>query len=177
MKRQMAIMFAVLTMLGALPLVSVAGDLAYVHSERIRIEYDGARDIDNQLQASVNDWKAEAREMEMGIRGLMTELENQQLMLSNEALVEKQQAIQEQQLVYESFLNDVWGMSGLAARREAELWQPVIERINAIIQEIGSEGEYDMIFDASMGSIVYAAPGTDLTQQVIDALNEGGGTE
>ncbi len=173
MRRQIAIIVAALAVLGAIPLASAAGDLAYVHSERIRMEYDGARDIDNQLQASVNDWKAEAREMESGIRGLMTELENQQLMLSNEALVEKQQAIQERQLAYESFLNEVWGMGGLTARREAELWQPVIERINVIIQKIGSEGEYDMIFDAATGSIVYAAPGTDLTQQVIDALNGG----
>ncbi len=171
MRRHVVIIVAALTVLSVLPAVSAAGDLAYVHSERIRIEYDGARDIDNQLQASVNDWKAQAREMETEIRALVTEFESQQLLLSNEALMEKQQAIQEQQLAYESFLNDVWGVSGLAARREAELWLPVIERINVILQEIGSEGEYDMIFDAAMGSIVYAAPGTDLTQHVIDTLN------
>ncbi len=171
MRRHIVVIVTALTVLGALSMTSAAGDLAYIHSERIRLEYDGARDIDNQLQASVNDWKVQAREMESGIQALMMELESQRLLLSNEASAEKQQAIQERQLAYESFLNEIWGMSGSAARREAELWMPVIERINAIIQKIGSEGEYDMIFDASMGSIVYAPPGIDLTQQVIDALN------
>ncbi len=175
MRHQMMAIVTALVVLCAFSTAFAAGDMAYVHSERIRIEYDGARDIDNQLQASVNDWKAQARDMETAIRALVAELESQQLLLSNEALMEKQQAIQEQQVAYESFLNDVWGVSGLAARREAELWQPAIERINVILQEIGSEGEYDMIFDAAMGSIVYAAPGTDLTQRVIDVLN--GNTE
>ena len=65
----------------------------------------------------------------------------------------------------------MWGVGGLAAQREAELWQPVFDTINGILQDIGSEGDYQMIFDAAQMGIVYADPATDLTQQVIDALN------
>jgi len=155
--------------------VCSAADIAFIHSERIRVEYTGARDIENQLQASVNDWRTQARDLETAVQSMASELDSQRLLLSQEAVSEKEQAIQQKQAEYESFLNDVWGAGGLAARREAELWQPVIDRINAILSDIGAAGEYDMIFDAAGGTIVYAAPGVDLTDQVLEQLN--GSTE
>jgi outer membrane protein len=160
----------------ALLLLSVTGAvcaeaIGYINSEQIRREYEGARDLDAQLEASVDDWRAQARTMEQEIDGLITELQNQRLLLSEEAALEKERAIQEKRLAFEEFLNEVWGAGGLAAQREAELWQPVFDRINEILEEIGLEGEYQMIFDAVRMGIVYAAPSADLTQQVIDRLN------
>jgi outer membrane protein len=151
-----------------------ADDIAYIDSERIRIEYEGARDIQSQLEASVSDWRTQAQEMETEIDAMVNEYQSQRLLLSEEAAAEKELAIREKQFALEQFLNEVWGVGGLAVQREAELWQPVIERINAILRQIGSEGEYAMIFDAATTGIVYAAPGIDLTQEVIDELNTGG---
>jgi outer membrane protein len=151
-----------------------ADKIAYIDSERIRNEYDGARDIQSQLEASVVDWRNQAREMEGEIDGMIGEYQSQKLLLSEEAVREKELAIQEKQFALEQFLNEVWGVGGLAVQREAELWQPVIERINAILRQVGSEGEYAMIFDAATTGVVYAAPGIDLTQEVIDQLNTSG---
>lgn len=153
---------------------SAAEKIAYIDSERIRNEYEGARDIQSQLETSVSDWRTQAREMEVEIEGMITEYQSQKLLLSAEAVQEKEIAIQEKQFALEQFLNEVWGVGGLAVQREAELWQPIIERINAILRQIGSEGEYAMIFDAATTGIVYAATGIDLTQEVIDQLNTGG---
>jgi outer membrane protein len=154
--------------------IAGADTIAYIDSERIRIEYEGARDIQSQLEASVADWRAQAQEMESEIDGMIVEYQSRQLLLSDEAAREKELEIQEKQLALERFLNEVWGVGGLAVRREAELWQPVIEEINGILRTIGSEGEYTMIFDAATTGIVYASPGIDLTQQVIDELNVEG---
>jgi outer membrane protein len=150
-----------------------ADKIAYIDSERIRSEYEGARDIQSQLEASVADWRTQAREMEGEIDGMITEYQSQKLLLSDEAVREKELTIQEKQLALEQFLNEVWGAGGLAVRREAELWQPVIEQINAILRDIGAAGEYAMIFDAATTGIVYATTGIDLTQDVIDQLNAG----
>jgi outer membrane protein len=148
-----------------------AEGVAYINSEQLRREYVGAGDLEAQLEASIADWRTQAREKEQEIDGLISELQNQRLLLSDEASAEKEAAIQQKQYEFEEFLNAVWGAGGLAAQREAELWQPVFDRINAILEEIGSEGEYALIFDAARMGIVYAAPDTDLTQQVLDRLN------
>jgi outer membrane protein len=151
-----------------------ADEVRYINSDQLRREYVGARDLDAQLEASVADWRTEAREKEGEIEGLILELQNQKLLLSEEAASEKETAIRQMQLEFEEFLNSVWGTGGLAAQREAELWQPIFDRINGILEEIGAEGDYAMIFDAARMGIVYAAPSTDLTQEVLDRLN---GTE
>ena len=148
-----------------------ADAVGYINSEQIRREYVGARDLDSQLEASISEWRTQARTMEQEINGLITELQNQRLLLSEEAAAGKESVIQDKQAEFEEFLNEVWGAGGLAAQKEAELWQPVFDRINEILEEIGTEGEYKMIFDSVRMGIVYAAPSTDLTQQVLDRLN------
>jgi len=151
-----------------------ADEVRYINSDELRREYVGAADLDAQLEASIADWRTEAREKEGEIEGLILELQNQKLLLSEEAAAEKETAIRQMQLEFEEFLNSVWGTGGLAAQREAELWQPIFDRINGILEEIGTGDEYAMIFDAARMGIVYAAPSTDLTQEVLDRLN---GTE
>lgn len=151
--------------------------IGYINSDRIRFEYEGARDIENQLQASLSDWQSQAREMERGIEESIADLEAQRLILSEEAIRERELEIQQKRLEFEEFINRVWGVGGLAAQREAELWQPVFDTINGILQEIGQEGDYVMIFDAAQMGIVFADPTTDLTDQVIDALNSAPGQE
>jgi outer membrane protein len=167
----------VLTVVAATLLLTVAGaqsagSIGYINSDQLRAEYAGARDLDSQLEASLADWRTEARAKQGEVDQLVSELQNQRLLLSDEAAAEKENAIQQKQTEFESYLNDVWGQGGLAAQREAELWQPVFDRINGILEEIGSEGEYSMIFDAARMGIVYADPATDLTQQVLDKLNQ-----
>jgi len=159
-----------LVLLASAPAWSVDA-VGYVNSEQLRREYVGARDLDAQLEASVADWREQARVKEQEIEGLITELQNQRLLLSEEAAAEKEAVIQQKQFEFEEFLNSIWGAGGLAAQREAALWQPVFDRINGILEEVGAEGEYQMIFDAARMGIVYAAPSTDLTQQVLDRLN------
>lgn len=170
------------TALGAIALVAIlvcgaasAERIGYINSEKILSDYEGARDIESQLSASVADWKNQAREMEKEIEALLVELSSQRLLLSDEAAAEKQALIQEKRLAYESFANDVWGVGGMAVRREAELWQPVIDKVNTILEDIGTEDEYLMILDAAGAApgsvIVYADPSADLTEVVIDRLN------
>jgi len=148
-----------------------ADGVRYINSDQLRLEYTGAKDLDAQLEASVADWRTEAREKESVIEGLILELQNQRLLLSEEAAGEKETAIRQMQLEFEEFLNSVWGAGGLAVQREAELWHPIFDKINGILEEIGAEGEYSMIFDAARMGLVYADPSTDLTQEVLDRLN------
>jgi outer membrane protein len=169
----------VLVLIAAVLLLAVTGAVAhaadaigYINSDQLRAEYAGAKDLDSQFEASLADWRAQARDKQSEIDQLMNELQNQRLLLSDEAAAEKEDTIQQKQAAFEDYLNEVWGQGGLAAQREAELWQPVFDRINDILDDIGTEGDYQMIFDAARMGIVYAAPSTDLTQQVLDRLNQ-----
>ncbi len=170
------IVAAAVAVLLAFPAAS-AERIGFINSEQILSEYEGARDIESQVAASIADWREQALTVESEIEGLIVELQSQELYLSDEALREKQDLIRQKRIEYESFVNEVWGTGGLAVRREAELWQPAIDRVNGILEEIGREDEYLMILDAAGAApgavIVYADSSADLTQLVIDRLNRG----
>jgi len=173
LRRNFVIVLAVLFLL--VSAAQAAEKIGYINSERILSEYEGARDIESQVSASVSDWREQAQAMESEVQDLIVELQSQELLLSEEAVREKQQLIQQKRLEYESFVNEVWGAGGLAVRRETELWQPVIDRINTILEEIGQEDGYLLILDAAGAApgsvIVYADPSADLTDEVIGKLN------
>jgi len=173
MRMRVVVVLAVLAVAALAATAGAADKFGYVNSEQIRLGYMGAKDVDSQLEASVSDWRAKAREMEKEIDALVSELQSQRLLLSDDAARAKEQAIRDKQAAFERYLNEVWGVGGLVARREAELWQPVFDKATAIIDDIGESGGYVMIFDTSQMGIVYAAPSTDLTQQVLDRLNSG----
>ena len=60
-----------------------------------------------------------------------------------------------------------------ATRRQQELVQPIMERINNIIQDIRTDGSYTFIFDVSGGGLIAADESFDLTAEVQKRLAAG----
>jgi len=55
-------------------------------------------------------------------------------------------------------------------KRRTELYQPILERVQTVLDEIGKEGGYSMIFDTSIlagNPILFAEDSVDLNAQVI----------
>ena len=49
---------------------------------------------------------------------------------------------------------------------------PINNRINEILNRIGDDEEYDFIFDANQGNIVYAKDDFDLTDRILEELQK-----
>jgi Skp family chaperone for outer membrane proteins len=58
-------------------------------------------------------------------------------------------------------------------RKNQELFKPIIDKINNVINKVGTDEEYDLILDASSGAILHALPKYDLTSLILDELNKG----
>ena len=58
--------------------------------------------------------------------------------------------------------------------RQAELIQPVMDRITTVIEALREEGAYSLIFDVAAQGIISADPSLDLTQEVIRRLTATG---
>ena len=157
------------------PSAQGAEKIGYINSSRLLSEYEGTRDIQSQVEASLSDWEEQARAKQREVQELMLELESQELLLSDEAVEEKEQQIEEKRREYETFMNEVFGQGGLAVQRETELLQPLYDKIDAILQEIGQEEDYLMIIDAAAAApspiVVYGDPSGDLTDEVVSRLN------
>jgi outer membrane protein len=93
-------------------------------------------------------------------------------MLSEQKKKDMEMDIQTKYMEYQRFQQEIWGDQGKLYQRNKELTGPIIDKVNVVITKLGKDGNYDVIFDASVGNIVYAKPDFDITQMVLDDLNK-----
>lgn len=146
--------------------------IGYIHSQRILAEFQESIEAQRTLDDEQKEWIEEAKKMEAEINSLEEELKNQSLLLSEEKKSERLQEIQQKYMDYQRYQQEIWGETGKLYQRNKELTQPIIDKVNAVIEKIGKEGDYDIIFDAAVGNIVYAKDEYDLTNLVLEDLNE-----
>jgi len=135
-------------------------------------EFQESAEAQRTLDDEQREWLKQAKQMEDEISAMEKELENQSLLLSDEKKAERLQEIQKKYLDYQQFQQEIWGEQGKLYQRNKELTQPIIDKVNQVIQKIGEDLDYDIIFDASVGNIVYAKDDYDLTDMVLEDLNE-----
>jgi len=146
--------------------------IGYVDSNRILAEYKGTKDLEAQYNKVIQEWQKKAEDMKKDILDMQSELQSQSLLLSDDAKMRKMEELQTKQQKYEQFLQDIWGPNGKAKQKNEEIMKPLIEKINTILQKIGKDKGYTIIFDIAGGSVVYTEEGLDLTDKVLEELNK-----
>ncbi|MFH1679524.1 MAG: OmpH family outer membrane protein [Candidatus Eisenbacteria bacterium] len=155
------------------PLGAAETKIGYIDSSRIFAEYRGTEDAQRSFDEEVQGWVRQAETMKAEIDSLEREFQSQSLMLSDARKGERKQVINEKKAAYESFTQSVWGPQGKIADKNSELVQPIIEKINVVLRRLGEEEGYTIVLDAGLGGIVYAAEGLDLTDRILEELNQG----
>jgi len=146
--------------------------IGYVNSDAILEQYSGTRAAEEELRRMYARWEQEASQKEQNIRNMQENLQRQALLLSEDRRNQIQRELQDSIAGYQKFLQDKFGQQGEAAQRNNELLRPIVERVNAIINKIAEDENYDFIFDSKAG-LVFAKKSYDLTDKVIRALNSG----
>ncbi len=166
---------AMMALVFALPVFSQNLKIGYVHSQKILATYKDALDVQKKLDEIGRQWENEGMEMQQKIQQLREQYDAQSLLLSDAKKKEKEQEIQTMILQLQKFQQDKFNpQTGEYYKKQAELLQPVYDRINAVIKKIGDEEKFSYIFDSATGGIVHAsADQPDLTDRVLAELNKG----
>lgn len=175
-------MKTLMTWIGALLAIAIFGSanpvaaqlkLGYIDSQKILGSYKEAQDAQKQLQELNRRWEEEATNMQRELQTKLEELESQALLLSEERKREKETELQNLNIRLQQFQQEKWGAQGEVYAKRAELMQPVIDKINAVIKKIGTDDKYDYIFDVVNGNILHVSDSQpDLTGRVLEELNK-----
>jgi outer membrane protein len=141
--------------------------IGYINSAAILEEAPGAKEASAQFDQYLQGSQAEVTRMQQELQTLMADYDRQQLMLSPTAKTQRQEEIRRKQQEYQSRVD---ALESQAGQRQQQLVQPVMDKVNQVIEVIRAEGGYAFIFDVAAGSIIAADPKLDLTQQVIARL-------
>ena len=154
------------------PVTRAEMKLGYINSEAIFAEYEGTKEAQNKFNKEVAVWEQDASKKQQEIKNLKEQIDKQSLLLSAERKKALEDSLNQKMVDYQKFLQDKFGQKGEAIEKNEQLTKPIIEKINRIIEKIAKEENYDYIFDARAGGIVFAKKVYDLNQRVLEALNK-----
>ena len=145
---------------------------AYINSDKVLAEYSEAKKAKEELAKWNKDQEGKAIQMEQGIKKLEEEFKNMSVMISEEKKNEKMQEGQKKLMEYQQFKEQVWGQTGEFYKKNQTLMQPIIDKINEVIKSVSEKGKYDYVFDANTGTLLFAKPEYEITDEVLKVLNK-----
>jgi outer membrane protein len=146
--------------------------IGYIDSQAILDQDPSARTAQQQFESSLATYQSEVQQLGEDLQLLIDQYEQQQAMLSDDAKANREEEIRLKQTQYQERIAE---LEQQASVRQAELVEPVMERITAVIEDIRAEGSYSMIFDVAAQGIISADPALDLTAEVVRRLQLAAG--
>jgi outer membrane protein len=147
---------------------ALAQKYAFIDSEKIKQNYKEWARAEDQFNTEMKAWEDEAGRMERELREAVDEYEKQRLILSAEKKAEKEAAINAKDQALASFTKEISGPGGRAESRWMELVKPLYEKIQAGIEKLAIEENYDMVFNTA--GLAYAKENLDVTDKIIEIL-------
>ena len=148
--------------------------LAYVDSDtlvRLAPGYDEAASAFDQV---TDAWRDSLEQKRTQLQSLFEDYKRQEAVLSPELKAERQEAMLQLEQETQRYFQTKFGPQGEAAVKQAELMQPIIERVNVAIDQVRQDGGYSLIFDLNDGALVAGDPALNITEQVVQRLRGQG---
>jgi len=145
--------------------------IGFVNDERIKVEYKAWQKAQEQWELEAKAWEDEAMQKQTDLQELQDEYDKQKLILSEEKKKEKEAAIKVKSDDLDIYTRRIFGPNGEAERKQAQLLQPLLEKVTQAIEAIAVESNYDVVFTLQSG-LGYIKESYDLTDKVLQYLEE-----
>lgn len=167
MKHMMMVVAAAATLVFAADAEAQQGQIVFINSQQIVAAAPGAREAQTTLETEMGAMRGEVQRMEATLDSMMTVYDQRQVMLSPEAKRQMQDEIRTRQ---REFQQRAMQMDQQASQRQAELLQPIMARVQQVIDALRAERGYALVLDAAEGGIVSADPSLDITEEILNRL-------
>jgi outer membrane protein len=141
--------------------------IGYIDLQRVVYESEAGKKAKSELDALIKSKQAIVDEKRQTLERLKSELEKQASVLSPEARKSKQDEIEKMEREYLRFAQD---SETELRKKDAELKETIVKEIFELMDKIGKEEGYSLIFDKSM--FIYGNKDLDITNMIIKKYNE-----
>lgn len=163
---------AFLALVVGAPAVRADIKVGFIDSDRIFAEYPKTQEAQSSFNREVQELSRTAKEKKSEIDGLQKKLDAQGPMLSEAKRDEQNRDLQRKVADYESFVQTNWGPGGRISKLNEEFLKPIVDRVHALVSEIGQQEGYSLILDAVDGNIIFGDHTLDLTDRILQGLND-----
>jgi outer membrane protein len=165
---------AFLAVLLLAPKLAFAEDLklGYVDMQRALVETEDGRKAKAALKKLFDQKQKELNEQQDDIKKGLEDLEKKRTLLPADKVREKEMELQgRMQKAQEALVRHQQELQA----KETEMMGKIVERMNRILGKIAVSENFTMILDKSTGTLVFAKPSLDLTNDLIRRYNSGEG--
>lgn len=143
--------------------------IAYVDNNKLIMEYIGAKKAQEDIKVKITQWQANVDTLASELEQKITDYKEQQSKLTTK---QKQSKEEELYKLQQEFYQYREVMQQKVAEEDANVTAEVVEKINNFVKDYAEKEGITFIFGASgNGNIVFADPNFDITQEIIDKLN------
>ena len=171
MKRQVFILLVFLA--GFQPLVQAQkpNRIAYIDMEFILANVPEYQEASAQLEARVQQWKTQLDGDLKRVEGMKISLEQERPLLTKELIEEREAVIAFEESKIAEYQQKRFGAKGDFILQKKQLIQPIQDQVFNAIQEIGTQRNYDYIFDRTSNvGMVFSAEKHNISDQVLRTI-------
>ena len=150
--------------------------IGYIDSNEIMSNFEEVRQIQVDLEKEQRRLEGELNELITRLDSLNQDFDRQRLLMSENRRSEKENEMLNMEKSIQKFQLEKFGPEGEIYRKQNQLLKPILAKIDAAIQKVGSEQGYDFILDAMSGALLYALDSHNLTEDVMDELSKATGS-
>jgi outer membrane protein len=140
--------------------------IGYINSERLVREAPGAAEAQTTIQRELKKMQADLELLQDSVENLIADYNQKQVLLSPDAKKKQQDLITAKRTTLQQRSEQA---SAQMEKRQRDLVQPIMDRINKVIDDVRKEKGFVLIFNAP-GAIVSADTTLDLTGTVLTRL-------
>ncbi len=142
--------------------------IGFIRSDMILQLHPRVPEIRSAVEAQLQQWQRQQQDMQTMAQSLQNELRTAQL--SPVQRRNKENELQQTLEELARFQTEMWSPGGQAEQKEQELMKPVFDAIDEVIRDIAEGEEFHLIFDGSVGGLLFGHKDLDLTLTVLDRL-------
>lgn len=137
----------------------------YVNSDALITEMPEVKQADAKLETLQKQLQKQGQQKLQNLQAKAQELQRKEKQgeIAPKNLQAEAEKLKQEEMELGQFEQD---MQQQIMQKRQELYQPILDRVNGVIQEVAKEKGYTYIFDASTGVILYADESTDVTELV-----------
>jgi len=156
----------------ALAVSAFGQKFGYINSEYILSQSQEFLEAQSKLEVEGRKLEKQYYDMAATLDSLQQDYERQKFLMTETNRAAKEGEMRRLAENIQKFQVEKLGAQGEFYQKQQALAEPVLQKINAAIKKVGEEGGYDFIFDTVAGNILYAKDQFDLTEKVLQELQQ-----
>lgn len=150
---------------------SYAQKFGFIDSKFVLDQLPEYKKAEKELDELSKGWQKEIEEMYKGIEKMYREYQAEEILLTKEMRVERQDEIIKREKEVKEYQNKIFGFEGLLFLKRQELVKPAQDKVYEATEKVAREKKLQIIFDKSSDLVmIYMNPIHDYTDYVLVEL-------